>query len=74
MVVLAVACVIGVALGVAAGYFGGWLDETIMRVTDIFLAFPPLLLALALAAALPAPLTSLLIAHAAPRCPGMRQK
>jgi peptide/nickel transport system permease protein len=65
LVVLAIACVIGIPLGVAAGYFGGWLDEVIMRVTDIFLAFPPLLLALALAAVLPASLVSVTIAIAA---------
>src|SRR5206468_10489585 len=52
VVVLAISCAVGIPLGVAAGYFGGWLDEAIMRVTDIFLAFPPLLLALALAAVL----------------------
>jgi peptide/nickel transport system permease protein len=63
--VLAIACAIGIPLGVAAGYFGGWLDETIMRVTDIFLAFPPLLLALALASVLPASLTSETIAISA---------
>lgn len=62
--VLLIACVIGIPLGVAAGYFGGWLDEVIMRVTDIFLAFPPLLLALALATMLPASLTSVTIAIA----------
>jgi peptide/nickel transport system permease protein len=60
--VLVIACVIGIPLGVTAGYFGGWLDEAIMRVTDIFLAFPPLLLALAFAAVLPPSLTSLVIA------------
>ena len=60
--VLVIACIIGIPLGAAAGYFGGWLDEAIMRVTDIFLAFPPLLLALALAAVLPPSLTSLIIA------------
>jgi peptide/nickel transport system permease protein len=60
--VLLIACVIGIPLGAMAGYFGGWLDETIMRITDIFLAFPPLLLALALAAVLPPSLTSLIIA------------
>jgi peptide/nickel transport system permease protein len=65
IIVLAIACVIGVPLGVAAGFLGGWLDEVIMRVTDVFLAFPPLLLALALAAVLPASLTSLTIAIAA---------
>jgi peptide/nickel transport system permease protein len=64
LVVLAIACVIGIPLGIAAGYFGGWLDEAIMRVTDIFLAFPPLLLALALAAMLPASLVSVTIAIA----------
>jgi len=62
--VLVIACLIGIPLGVAAGYFGGWLDEVIMRITDIFLAFPALLLALALAALLPASLTSVTIAIA----------
>ena len=64
VLVLLIACVIGIPLGVVAGYYGGWLDEVIMRVTDIFLAFPPLLLALALAAVLPPSLTSLVIAIA----------
>jgi peptide/nickel transport system permease protein len=62
--VLAISCAIGIPLGLAAGYFGGWLDEAIMRVTDIFLAFPPLLLSLALAAVLPASLTTVVIAIA----------
>jgi peptide/nickel transport system permease protein len=61
VIVLAISCAVGIPLGVAAGYFGGWLDETIMRVTDIFLAFPPLLLALALAAVLPASVTTVII-------------
>ncbi len=61
VVVLAISCAVGIPLGVAAGYFGGWPDETIMRVTDIFLAFPPLLLALALAAVLPASITTVII-------------
>ena len=60
--VLLIACLIGIPLGIAAGFFGGWLDDVIMRVTDIFLAFPALLLALALAAVLPPSLTSLTIA------------
>jgi peptide/nickel transport system permease protein len=62
--VLAIACAIGIPLGLAAGYFGGWLDEVIMRITDIFLAFPPLLLSLALAALLPTSLASVTIAIA----------
>jgi len=65
IIVLAIASLIGVPLGLAAGFLGGWVDELIMRVTDVFLAFPPLLLALALAAVLPASLTSLTIAIAA---------
>jgi peptide/nickel transport system permease protein len=43
---------IGLAVGTAAGYLGGWVDAVLMRVTDIFLAFPRLVLALAFAAAL----------------------
>jgi peptide/nickel transport system permease protein len=62
--VLVIACLIGIPLGVAAGYFGGVVDEIIMRITDIFLAFPPLLLALAFATVLPANLTSLTFAIA----------
>jgi len=65
MIVLVIACLVGVPLGVAAGFLGGWVDELIMRVTDVFLAFPPLLLALALAAVLPASVTSVTIAIAA---------
>jgi peptide/nickel transport system permease protein len=64
LLVLLIACAVGVPLGVAAGYFGGVTDEIIMRVTDVFLAFPSLLLALAFVAVLPASLTSLTIAIA----------
>jgi peptide/nickel transport system permease protein len=64
LLVLVIACVVGIPLGVAAGYFGGVADEGIMRVTDIFLAFPSLLLSLAFAAVLPPSLTSLTIAIA----------
>lgn len=42
----------GTALGAAAGYLGGWVDDAIMRVTDVFLAFPPLLLAMSVAVVL----------------------
>jgi peptide/nickel transport system permease protein len=50
--VLLIATVVGVPLGLMAGYFGGVLDDVIMRVTDIFLAIPALLLALALSSVL----------------------
>jgi len=43
---------IGLGVGTVAGYLGGWIDIALMRVTDIFLAFPRLVLALAFAAAL----------------------
>ena len=46
------AVLIGAPLGALAGYKGGWLDEIIMRITDLFLAFPSLLLAMAIASAL----------------------
>lgn len=44
--------VLGLLIGTVAGYFGGWIDAVLMRVTDIFLAFPRLILALALVAVL----------------------
>jgi peptide/nickel transport system permease protein len=43
---------IGLAVGTVAGYFGGWVDAVLMRATDIFMAFPRLILALALVAVL----------------------
>jgi peptide/nickel transport system permease protein len=43
---------IGLAVGVTSGYFGGWVDTVFMRVTDIFISFPSLVLALAFVAAL----------------------
>jgi peptide/nickel transport system permease protein len=46
------AILIGLPLGAIAAYRGGWIDEVIMRLTDMFLSFPPLILAMALAAAL----------------------
>ncbi len=55
MVVALVALIatpIGLAVGTTAGYFGGWVDTVLMRITDIFLAFPRLILALAFVAAL----------------------
>jgi peptide/nickel transport system permease protein len=52
LLAVAIASIVGTAIGVAAGYYGRWLDETVMRVTDIFLAFPPLILAMAIVASL----------------------
>jgi peptide/nickel transport system permease protein len=44
------ALIVGSLLGLLAGYLGGWLDNLVMRVTDIFFAFPPVLLALTIVA------------------------
>ena len=52
LLVVGLAVLIGAPLGAVAGFKGGWFDETIMRVTDLFLAFPSLLLAMAITAAL----------------------
>ena len=49
---VAFAVLLGAPLGAIAGFKGGAIDETIMRITDLFLAFPSLLLAMAIAAAL----------------------
>lgn len=62
--VVFVASAVGIPLGAIAGYFGGWIDDIIMRITDMFLAFPPLLLAIAIAAALGASFTNAMIAIA----------
>jgi ABC-type dipeptide/oligopeptide/nickel transport system permease subunit len=46
-----IALLLGLALGLAAGYYGRWTDALIMRLADVTLAFPPLLLLIAIAAA-----------------------
>lgn len=48
LIVVTAAVLIGTPLGAIAGYYGGWVDEVIMRITDLFLAFPSLLLAMAI--------------------------
>jgi peptide/nickel transport system permease protein len=48
IVVLSVATPIGVIVGLVAGYLGGWRETVLMRVTDVFLSIPPLVLALAI--------------------------
>lgn len=50
--VVAVALVVGAFIGAAAGYFGGAVDEIVMRITDVFFAFPGLILAMAIVSAL----------------------
>jgi peptide/nickel transport system permease protein len=55
---------LGLAVGCIAGYFGGWADRLLMRATDIFLAFPRLILALAFVAAIKPGITSAVFAIA----------
>jgi len=52
ILVVVVVVPIGLLIGTTAGFFGGWVDNVLMRVTDIALAFPKIVLALAFAAAL----------------------
>lgn len=52
LVVVSISVTLGIAVGAIAGYCGGWIDEVVGRVMDILLAFPDLLLAIALVAAL----------------------
>jgi peptide/nickel transport system permease protein len=62
LAVIGVVLSIGILLGSLAGYFGGIIDEAIMRITDIFLAFPALILAMALVAVLGPSLRSVMMA------------
>jgi peptide/nickel transport system permease protein len=62
LVVVGVSATIGIAMGSVAGYFGGRIDEAISRLIDILLAFPGLLLAIALVAVLGPSLTNVVLA------------
>jgi peptide/nickel transport system permease protein len=64
LTVVALAAGVGTLVGTLAGYLGGWWDEAIMRITDIFFAFPSLILAMAIAGALGPSLENALIAVA----------
>ena len=65
LVVVTLALISGIAVGLIAGYMRGWVDTVIMRVMDVILAFPSLLLALVLVAVLGRPtLTNAMIAIA----------
>lgn len=61
-VVLIIAVPIGVAIGLAAGYLGGWTEYALMRITDIFLSIPPLVLAMSIMGLLEPTLTNGMIA------------
>ena len=62
LLAVAIASIIGVTLGLVAGYVGGWLDTVVVWLVDILLAFPGILLAIAIVATLGPSLTNALIA------------
>ncbi len=64
LIVIIISVIVGLILGGLSGYYGGRLDETIMRITDIFLAFPGLVLAVVVVAVLGRSLTNIIIAIA----------
>ena len=65
LLLVAAVTVLGTAVGLCGGFFGGWADAVLMRVSDIFLAFPGLVLALAVAGALGGGLHNAILALAA---------
>ena len=62
LIAATLAALIGVALGLFAGSFGGWVDQLISRLIDVWMAFPPVLLSIVLAAVIGAGLTSVIVA------------
>lgn len=67
---VAVSLIIGALIGAVAGYFGGTVDDAVMRVMDVLLAIPQILMAITIVAALGANLTSLFVALAIAGVPG----
>lgn len=67
--VLTIVLLIGIPIGAVAGYAGGWFDEVMMRIGDLVLAFPPLVLAMALVVAMGPSLLTAMIAVALVRWP-----
>lgn len=65
IIVISLGVPLGIILGLIAGYYGGKVDELIMRITDMFLAFPALILAIALSAVLPERIQNFISAHEA---------
>ncbi|MCP4688973.1 MAG: ABC transporter permease, partial [Desulfobacterales bacterium] len=70
ILVAAISTPLGLMIGVLAGYFGGAVDEILMRFSDVFLAFPKLILAIAFAAALGPGVENAIIAISVANWPG----
>lgn len=66
-----VAYVVGTALGLSAGYYSGWIDELVMRILDIFLAFPSILLFMIIIAAFGSSPANVVLAIAIGASPGI---
>ena len=62
VIIISISMIFGLLVGLIAGYVGGWVDDLLMRITDIFLAFPALILAMAISATLGPSLQNALIA------------
>lgn len=63
-IVIAAAVLLGTIVGAVAGFFGGWVDTALMRLVDITMAFPPILLAMAITASLGPSIRNAVIAMA----------
>ena len=63
IIVMVLGVPLGIILGLLAGYKGGKIDELLMRITDMFLSFPPLILAIALSAVLPERIQEFIESH-----------
>lgn len=70
LIAVAIGGGLGLFLGMLAGYLGGWIDEVIMRILDVMLAFPGILLAMAVVSVLGPGLTNLMIAVGVSQAPG----
>jgi ABC-type dipeptide/oligopeptide/nickel transport system permease subunit len=62
LIAASLAAIIGIAFGLVAGMFGGWIDQLVSRLIDVWMAFPPVLLSIVLAAVIGAGLTSVIAA------------
>ncbi len=70
VVALVISAVIGMAIGLIAGYFGGWVYAVLMRIVDVLMAFPMIILALVIAALLGGGLYNVMIALGISLIPG----
>ena len=68
---IGIAVIVGTVWGLVAGYFGGWVDDLSMRIIDILLAFPGILLAITIVAVLGAGFANIIIAIAVASVPGL---